>query len=82
MSIEAQLAEGGHRDVFGGYPVAEHPIGRGIYVLFSGDGGSSWDPPVSVVDPADSIFSEPDIAEVAPGELYCILRSELPRPEL
>ena len=63
------------------YAVAEHPTGRGNYILFSGDGGASWDPPVSIVEPADSIFSEPDIAEVAPGELYCILRCERPRPE-
>ncbi len=63
------------------YAVAEHPSGRGVYALFSNDGGSSWDPPVSIVDSANSIFGEPDVAEVAPGELYCILRAELPHPE-
>jgi hypothetical protein len=60
------------------YAVAEHPIGRNTYILFSGDGGSTWNPPVLIVDSPDGAFSEPDIAEVASDELYCILRSERP----
>ena len=59
------------------YAVAEHPTGRNTYILFSGDGGSTWDPPVLIVE---GTYGEPDIAEVAPDELYCILRSERPSP--
>lgn len=43
------------------------------YILFSSTGGKSWDPPILVTD-INVRFSEPDMAEVAPGELYCILR--------
>ena len=46
------------------------------YILFSSTGGKSWDPPVLVTDSPDLEFWEPDIAEVAPGELYCSLREE------
>ena len=43
------------------------------YILFSSTGGQSWDPPILVTD-IDIAFCEPDIAEVAPREIYCILR--------
>lgn len=46
-----------------------------VYILFSSTGGKSWDPPVLVAKTPDRAFGEPDIAEVAPGEIYCILRS-------
>ena len=58
------------------------PHSRVIYILFSSTGGQSWDPPVIITDlvlaepDIPLAFSEPDIAEVAPGELYCILREE------
>jgi len=45
------------------------------YILFSSTGGQSWDPPILVVETPDHAFEEPDIAEVAPGEIYCILRT-------
>ena len=49
--------------------------GRYTYILFSSTGGQSWDPPILVVESPDFAFCEPDIAEVAPGEIYCILRT-------
>ncbi len=45
------------------------------YILFSSTGGRSWDPPVLVLESPDRGFHEPDIAEVAPGKIYCILRT-------
>ena len=58
------------------YALTEHhgPSNRYTYIVFSGDSGKTWDAPVVVVDNPERIFGEPDIAEVAPGELYCILR--------
>ncbi len=60
------------------YVVTEHhrPLPKGdIYILFSSTGGRSWDSPILVVSSSDCAFGEPDIAEVAPGEIYCILRT-------
>ncbi len=57
------------------YAVTEHPYNRHTYILFSSTGGQSWDPPILVTESPDLAFIEPDIAEVAPGELYCILRT-------
>jgi hypothetical protein len=61
-----------------GYAVTEHhpPSNRFTYILFSADGGRTWAPPVPIVDDAERIFGEPHIAEVAPGELYCVLRCD------
>lgn len=64
------------------YMVKEHhgpfyPQRKGeTYILFSNTAGRSWDPPVLVAEPPDFVSSEPDIAEVAPGEIYCILRTD------
>lgn len=59
------------------YAVTEHPSNcRHTYIVFSDDGGSTWDPPVLIADFPDGLLCEPDIAEVAPGELICILRSD------
>lgn len=67
----AQLADG-----CVAYAVTEHhpPTSRHTYLLLSGDSGRTWDPPVLLADTPEGIFGEPDIVEVAPGELYCILR--------
>lgn len=58
------------------YIVTEHhpPSNRYTYVLFSEDEGKTWNAPVVVVDDPGLQFSEPDIAEVAPGNLICVLR--------
>jgi hypothetical protein len=58
------------------YAVTEHhaPHNRYTYILFSRTGGRSWDPPVLIADTPERIFGEPDIAQVGPGELYCVLR--------
>ena len=63
------------------YVVTEHhpplPSPINTYILFSSTGGRSWDPPILVVaSPEPDEFCEPHIAEVAPGEIYCILRTE------
>jgi len=62
------------------YVVAEHTspdAGTYTYILFSSTGGRSWDPPILIAEsPELDAFSEPHIAEVAPGEIYCILRTE------
>ena len=58
------------------YAVTSHPLqSRYSYVLLSGNGGRMWEPPVLVADSPEISFSEPDVAEVAPGEIYCVLRS-------
>ena len=60
------------------YAVTEHhpslPKGD-TYILFSSTGGRSWDPPILVAPSPESEYGEPDLAETAPGEIYCILRT-------
>ena len=58
------------------YAVTEHhpPHNRHTYLLFSSTDGRTWDSPVLMADTPELAFGEPDIAEVAPGEIYCILR--------
>ena len=59
------------------YPVTEHhpPASRHTYLFVSQTRGRTWDPPVIMVDSPDLSFGEPHIAEVAPGEIYAILRT-------
>ena len=66
-----QLAEGRLA-----YAVTEHhpPTSNFTYLLMSTDGGRSWDPPVLIWHSPEGRFGEPDLAEVAPGELLCMLR--------
>ena len=59
------------------YVLTEHhpPSNRFTYLVTSADGGQNWADPVVIVDTEpERLFTEPDIAEVTPGELYCILR--------
>ena len=59
------------------YVAQEHhpPTNRYTYIVFSSDSGISWSPPSVVRDDAPRLrFGEPDIAEVAPGEILCVLR--------
>jgi len=58
------------------YAVTEHhpPSNRYTYLVSSGNGGQTWSAPIVIVDDPEGVFGEPDIAEVAPGELYCVLR--------
>ena len=58
------------------YAVTEHhpPANRYTYILFSEDSCRSWEPPIPVVDSPERIFTEPHVAELAPGEIYCVLR--------
>jgi sialidase-1 len=58
------------------YAITEHhpPHNRHTYILFSETGGLTWGSPVLIADTPELWFSEPDIAEVKPGELYCVLR--------
>jgi len=58
------------------YPLTEHhsPSNRFTYLVTSADYGRSWSKPTVVVDDEERLFGEPDIAETAPGELFCILR--------
>jgi len=59
------------------YALTEHhpPYSRHTYVLFSHTKGTSWEPPVLIAKTARFKFGEPDIAEVGPGELYCLMLS-------
>lgn len=58
------------------YAVTEHhaPSNRFTYLVTSDDGGKTWSKPAVIVDDEERMFGEPDIAEVAPGEIFCILR--------
>ena len=58
------------------YAVTEHhpPTSLNTYILFSATGGRTWDPPVLICATPAPAFGEPDIAEVSPGELFCVLR--------
>lgn len=58
------------------YALTEHhpPHNRYTYVVFSEDRCKSWSAPMVAVDDPELIFGEPDLTEVAPGELYCVLR--------
>ena len=60
------------------YPLTEHhpPTCRYTYLLVSNDRCRTWESPTLIVDSPELSFSEPDIAEVGPGEVYCILRTE------
>ena len=59
------------------YALTEHhpPTCRHTYLVTSGDGGETWTPPHVMVDDLELRFGEPDLAEVSPGELYCVLRA-------
>lgn len=59
------------------YPVTEHhpPTSRHTYLLVSHDHGRSWDVPICMVESPELSFCEPHIAEVASGEIFCILRT-------
>ena len=59
------------------YVVTEHhpPHNRFTFLLLSADDGITWGTPQVVVDDADQRFGEPDVLEVAPGELLCVLRA-------
>ena len=67
------------------YAVAEHypPYNKHVYMLTSRDGGHTWEKPIliakSPVQEQEKIgsYNEPHIAEVAPGEIYCILRDRI-----
>jgi len=62
------------------YVVTEHhpPHSQYTYIVFSQDRGRTWSKPTVVVDQGPDMskrqFSEPDVLEVNPGELLCILR--------
>ena len=62
------------------YAVTEHhpPYSRHTYVLFSDDGGRAWNRPVLICARDARDLGEPDIVEVAPGEICCVLRSNKP----
>jgi len=58
------------------YAVTEHhpPTSLNTYILFSSTSGRTWDPPALIAAVPEPVFGEPDIAEVRPGELLCVLR--------
>jgi Neuraminidase (sialidase) len=58
------------------YALTEHhpPHNRFTYLVTSVDDGRTWSAPHVMLDDPERLFSEPDIAEVAAGEIYCVLR--------
>jgi len=56
------------------YALGEHPYHHRTFVVFSEDGGHSWTPALTIASTVGFAFSEPHLAEVAPGEILCILR--------
>jgi sialidase-1 len=67
------------------YALAEHfpPYNKHIYLVTSRDVGRTWDSPTLIAKSREQApekigsWNEPHIAEVAPGELYCILRDRI-----
>ena len=59
------------------YPLTEHhpPTSRNTYLLVSNDRCRTWESPTLMIESPELSFGEPDIAEVGPGEIYCILRT-------
>ena len=59
------------------YAVTEQPPpeNRHTYVLYSRTSCRTWDPPVLIVKSPELSYIEPHLAEVSPGEIYCILRT-------
>lgn len=59
------------------YSVTEHhpPKSRHTYLLMSRDDARSWDAPTLIVESRELSYTEPHLAEVGNGELYCILRT-------
>ena len=69
------------------YPLTEHyPFGSTpgrngnyTYMLRSNDNCNTWTKPVQIVDSTvfdKDYYGEPDIVEVSPGEIFCILRTD------
>jgi len=58
------------------YAITEHhpPTSLNTYIVFSDDKGRTWSSPTVIVSTPEPWFGEPDVAEVAPGEIHCILR--------
>ena len=53
------------------------PLPKGdTFLVTSGNGGRDWDPPVLMVPSPEQDYGEPDLAEVAAGEICCILRTD------
>ena len=59
------------------YAVTEHhpPSNLFTYMMFSDDRCRSWSQPTIITECLEQIYTEPDIAETAPGRLCCILRN-------
>jgi hypothetical protein len=45
-----------------------------MFFVSSSDGGRTWSSPVTIADERSGQYCEPDIEEVAPGEILCVLR--------
>ena len=54
--------------------LGEHPYNAHAFVHFSEDGGHSWGPAVTIGGTLGFSFPEPHLAEVAPEEIFCVLR--------
>ncbi len=56
------------------YALGSHPFNTHAYAVFSEDGGRTWGATVTIGPTPGFAFPEPHLAEVAPGELLCVLR--------
>ncbi|NPV07064.1 MAG: exo-alpha-sialidase [Anaerolineae bacterium] len=56
------------------YALEEHPYLEHNFIVFSHDGGLSWSRPTLICETKGLIDGEPDLLEVAPGRLLCVLR--------
>jgi hypothetical protein len=61
------------------YAVSEHynPYILHSYLVTSPDYGRTWSAPICITKTEGPRYNEPHIAEVAPGEIFCILRDRL-----
>ncbi len=52
----------------------QHPFLGHNFIVFSGDRGRTWSRPTVICEKGRMLDGEPDVLEVAPGELLCALR--------
>lgn len=56
------------------FAMEERPVYKHVYVVLSDDNCRTWSKPITIGETIGFQYPEPDLMEVAPGELFCIIR--------